>query len=91
MHSKVSTRQRFGKYMILYQVYVFLRNYHPGYQKSPGTHVPNFRGIEYSTKVVHWFDKELPMHDPGYLLNNDAWLAMAYIIETHCKEEHGMD
>ncbi|KAL7432774.1 hypothetical protein ACHAXH_001854 [Discostella pseudostelligera] len=51
------------------------------------THIPNFRGIEYSTKVVHWFDTELPMRDPGYLLNNDAWLAMTYIIETHCKEE----
>jgi hypothetical protein len=48
--------------------------------------------IKYTTGIIEWFDKKLPMHDPCQLDDKDS-LTMAEILEVQCKAEQlfGMD
>ncbi len=48
--------------------------------------------IKYSSRIIEWFDIELPMHNPHHL-DNKEYLAMAKILEVQCEAEQlfGMD
>jgi hypothetical protein len=48
--------------------------------------------IKYSSGIIEWFDKELPLHDP-YHLDNKEYLAMAEILKVQHEAEQlfGMD
>jgi hypothetical protein len=48
--------------------------------------------IKYSSRIIEWFNNELPMHDPRHI-DHKEYLAMAELLEIQCEAEQlfGMD